>query len=145
MPRLVLDPNVLISALITRAAAPARLVLLWLNGAYDLIVSARLLDELERVLGRAKFARYATPEETTAYVSLFRDHALTVADPDVVDPVSRDPADDYLVALARAAGADALLSGDAHLAGLPATVCRVLTPRTAVELVEEIDEGHPPT
>ena len=138
MPRLVLDPNVLISALITPAGAPARLVLLWLSGAYDLIVSARLLDELERVLGRAKFARYATPEERTAYVSLFRDHALTVADPDVVDPVSRDPADDYLVALARAAGADAIVSGDQHLTSLSAEAFRVLTPREAVDLLERI-------
>jgi len=41
-------------------------------------------------------------------------------------------------------GAAALVSADAHLVDLPPRVCRVLTPRAAIELVEEIDEADPP-
>lgn len=52
-------------------------------------------------------------------MELARTRGLTVADPDVADPVSRDPADDYLVAL----------TGSARLVDLPPRLCRVLTPR----------------
>jgi uncharacterized protein len=48
--RAVLDPNVLISALIAPAGTPATLVASWLSGRFELVVSERLVGELERAL-----------------------------------------------------------------------------------------------
>lgn len=47
--------------------------------------------------------------------------------------MSRDPDDDYLIALARTARADALVSGDADLTDLDLTDLPVLTPRQFLE------------
>lgn len=64
---MVLDPGVLISARISSggAGAPAELLRAWLDGAFDLAVSEKLLDELERILQRQKFRRYTTIDETS--------------------------------------------------------------------------------
>jgi len=48
--RAVLDPNVLISALLSPAGAPAELFTRWFAGEFELVVSPALLEELERAL-----------------------------------------------------------------------------------------------
>jgi uncharacterized protein len=56
-----------------------------------------------------------------------------VSDPDDVTSVSTDPDDDYLVALARAAAVDALVSGDEDLTSLELADLRILTPRQVLD------------
>ncbi|HXF57959.1 MAG TPA: putative toxin-antitoxin system toxin component, PIN family [Actinomycetota bacterium] len=129
MPAAVLDPGVLVAALISPGGAPARLLLAWFEGYFELVVSPRLLEELERVLRRTKFRRYVTAAEVTEYVELLARRAVVVHDPAAAPPVTPDPGDDYLVALARAARADVLVSGDIHLTGLEDPEPPVLTPR----------------
>lgn len=53
--RIVLDTNVLVSALLTPDGVCARLLLLALDGRIVLVVDARILREYERVLRRPKF------------------------------------------------------------------------------------------
>jgi predicted nucleic acid-binding protein len=50
-------------------------------------------------------------------------------DPEITVGVTPDPGDDYLVALARAAKAHFLISGDPHLTELKQAHPPVLTPR----------------
>lgn len=116
--RAVLDPNVLISALLAPAGAPAKALRAWLQGVYELVVSPLLLAELERALAYPKLRSRVSPQEVAELVDLLRRHAVVVADPTGWSGVSSpDPGDDYLIALA--ATSDALLvSGDAHLLGL---------------------------
>ena len=59
----------------------------------------------------------------------FEDSALVLGDAPAQPGLTADPDDDYLVALAREAGADFLVSGDQHLTGLVDAVPPVLTPR----------------
>ena len=129
MLRVVFDPGVLVSALISRVGTPAALLREWLDGAFDLLVSPKVLAELEDVLLRPKFRRHFTIREASAFIALLRERAIEVADPDYVEPLTQDPADDYLVALARAAEADLLVSGDKHLTDLADPPVRVMTPR----------------
>jgi uncharacterized protein len=127
--RVVFDPGVLISAVISPTGPPAEALDAWRDGEFDLVVSPKLLDELEDVLLRAKFRAYASPEQVTAYVEALAAEALAFDDP--VDPprVASDPDDDYLIALARAARADLLVSGDRHLTDLADPPVRIVTPR----------------
>ena len=119
MPRAVLDTNVLVSALISPGGPSAALLLQLRAGAFELVASPTLLAELREVLGREKFRRYATEAEAIAYVDLIRREATILDDPAPSGrPLSVDPDDEYLVDLARAAAADVLVSGDAHLLGL---------------------------
>lgn len=123
VPRAVLDTNVLVSALISPSGGSARLLLELRSGAFELIVSPLLLAELREVLGRERFRRYVSEAEGDAYVEFVRSEAVVRADP-VASPgaLSADPDDEYLVDLARDAGADALVTGDGHLLDLRAII-----------------------
>jgi uncharacterized protein len=112
--RAVLDPNVLVSALLSPAGAPARALLAWVEGQYELVVSQRLLAELTRVLAYPKLRDRVDPHDAEEFVDWLSRLAMFATDP--ADPPVRaaDPNDDYLLALA--AGENALLvSGDKHL------------------------------
>ena len=113
--RAVLDPNVIISALLSPEGSPARALRGWQQGAFELVVSPLLLGELQRALAYPKLARRIPPEEAEAVVEWLRGSATVAPDPDHPPPVrSPDPGDDYLIALAAAQGA-LLVSGDDHL------------------------------
>jgi uncharacterized protein len=120
---------VLISGLISAKGAPRGLLWLWLDGSFELIVCPVLLAELERVLLRPKFGPYVTVQEVRAYVALLQRLSSVELDPEVTAGLTADPGDDYLVALARAAGAHVLISGDPHLTELKQARPPVLTPR----------------
>jgi len=92
-----------------------------------------LLAELDRVLRRPKFSRWIEPPQITALVDALEEAATLVPDPPAQPGLTADPGDDYLVALARAAGADCIVSGDAHLTGLVDARPPVLTPRAFVD------------
>jgi putative PIN family toxin of toxin-antitoxin system len=115
--RAVLDPNVLIAALLSAPGAPAQLVDRWLGGEFELVVSDALLAALERALAYPKLRRHVPPDEAAEFVALLRD-ALTL-EPDPPQPTRRsaDPGDDYLIALAEAERG-LLVTGDQHLLAL---------------------------
>jgi putative PIN family toxin of toxin-antitoxin system len=112
--RVVLDVNVLISALLSRAGAPGRLIALWLEGAFELVVSEELLAELVRALAYPKLREHISREDASDFIALLRATASMLAGAERPDPISRDPGDDYLVALAKAS-ASVLVSGDRDL------------------------------
>jgi putative PIN family toxin of toxin-antitoxin system len=116
--RAVLDPGVLVSALITPTGTPAKLLSAARGGSFELIVSPLLLDELRLVLRREKFRRYVDLDVVGQYIGLLRRDAATAADPKEPPPIRcTDPDDDYLIALAHSRSA-ALVSGDSHLLDL---------------------------
>ncbi len=118
--RAVLDANVLISALLSRTGAPARLLLAWQEGRFELIVSPHLLDELVRALAYPKLQRLVSASDAWAYVAWLSRSAVLARDPDGAPPIrSVDPGDDYLLSLAADQHA-VLVSGDNHLLALGA-------------------------
>ena len=132
--RVVLDANVLVSGLIARAGPPARLLELWLDGAFELIVSPKLLAETEKTLAAPKLFDRVTPEDVAELRDLLEQHAEKLDDQAITGPLrSVDPDDDYLLALAAAADAH-LVSGDRHLLDLAGSA-PVLTPRAFLELL----------
>jgi putative PIN family toxin of toxin-antitoxin system len=135
--RAVLDPNVLISAAISSAGAPREILAAWTQGRFELVASPLLLDELHDVLTRPRFRRWISTDTVAEYVEGLRDAALFAADPAAQPGLSPDPDDDYLIALARAAKADYLVSGDHHLTGLVDPVPPVLTPRQFRDRLDE--------
>jgi hypothetical protein len=115
--RAVLDPNILIAALLSPTGAPAQLVGRWLGGEFELVVSYALLAELERALAYAKLRKRVTPDETAELVALLSGGAALAPDPPKPARRSTDPDDDYLLALAEAERA-LLVTGDQHLLAL---------------------------
>jgi uncharacterized protein len=116
--RAILDPNVIISALLSREGTPAKVLRAWLEGRFDLVVSPLLLEELERALAHPKLADRISGEESAALIDWLGREAILVDDP-TEHPTTRseDPGDDYLLSLAEANRA-VLVSGDRHLLAL---------------------------
>jgi putative PIN family toxin of toxin-antitoxin system len=135
--RCVLDPGVLVAAIITPLGPPAQILRSARSGGIEVVVSPHLLSELAAVLSRDKLRRYVSADEASEYVEGLARLGITVADPPRQGRITRDPDDDYLVALARASGADVLVSGDRDLLEADVDVI-VLTPR---ELVRRLDSG----
>lgn len=113
--RAILDSNVLISAILSSGGSPARLLLAWQAGAFELIVSPALLVELARALTYPKLARLIPPADAEAFVAWISRSATLAMDPGTAPAIrSDDPDDDDLLALAIAERA-ILVSGDRHL------------------------------
>lgn len=117
MLRAVLDPNVLISATLSSAGAPAELVRRWLDGEFELIVSTALLHELDRALAYPKIRRRVPADDAKAFVELLEQSAELGDGAPAGSLHSRDPEDDYLLDLAAFADA-VLVSGDQDLLAL---------------------------
>lgn len=116
--RAVLDPNVWVAALLSPSGAPARIVRSWRVGAFDVVVSPLLLEELATVLAYAKIRTRVPAVEAASIVALVRLESLLVPDPEGPPSVRcADPDDDYLLALAEAHAAR-LVSGDRQLLAL---------------------------
>jgi len=134
--RAVLDVNVLISAILSPRGSPARLLLAWQAGAFELVESPALLAELARALAYPKLARLIPAADAAAFVTWIADSAVLAADPATAPLVrSIDPNDDYLVALAWSERA-VLVSGDGHLTVLADR----LPVRTPAEFLAALDE-----
>jgi putative PIN family toxin of toxin-antitoxin system len=112
--RVVADSNILISAFL-RGGKPLEVLELARAGQIELAVSNAILDETSRVL-REKFA---VPDGD---VQEFREQILSFAkhvEPtEALDVVPDDKTDNRIVECAVAAGAETIVSGDAHLISL---------------------------
>jgi putative PIN family toxin of toxin-antitoxin system len=124
--RVVLDTNILVSALLWRGA-PYRCLLVLQAGLADLILSPPILEELKAILA-AKF-RHTVAEADDA-VELIRSAAEMVEISGRLRAVPNDPSDDKFIETAQAGRADVLVSGDRHLLDLgPAADIPVITAR----------------
>lgn len=133
--RVVIDPNVLVSAAIANGA-PRRIIEFTAAGLIQMISCPRLHEELEGVLARERFLQWRAREQLDQFVADLRVLAHQSPDPADVPAATRDPNDDYLVALARAAGADVLCSGDADLADV--TVVSVRSPQALLDRIRSV-------
>lgn len=108
---MVIDTNVLISALLAGKSLPAHLIVLWREGRFDLLTSANQLDELVRVTRYPKIRERLAPALAGRLINELRDIAVEVKSLPIVT-VSIDPYDNYLLAMAAAGSADFLVTGD---------------------------------
>ncbi len=143
----MLDPGVLISGAISSRAAPREILVAWHAGSFEMIVSTKLLYEMQEVLSRDKFRRYLSVQEVGEFVLWLEDGATVAADPEMgSSAITRDPKNDYLAALASSERTDFLVSGDPHLLDLehiatsdPGGQVRILTPREFLRESEKSD------
>jgi putative PIN family toxin of toxin-antitoxin system len=109
--RVICDTNVLISALISDKSPPADVLRLWRRGRFELLVSLDLFEEIHRVPRTARIRARIKPAKIGRLVNEVRVNALVMGGLEPIDK-SRDPFDNYLLALAEAGKADFLVTGD---------------------------------
>lgn len=113
--RVVVDANVHVSALIG-TGPPARIIEFWQSQrAFDLVICPDLVGEIRRACGRTRLRTRIPEADVSVYLLMLGTHAIQMPNPESVEETTRDRNDDYLVALARAANADLIISGDRDL------------------------------
>jgi uncharacterized protein len=128
-PRVVLDTNVVLSALLFGGGSAARLRAGWQSGRFVPVASTATAQELVRVLAYPKF-RLPADEQTELladFIPWVQAVAIPNPPPDV--PRCRDPHDPKFLHLAAAGKARALVSGDRDLLALAGArgVCPILS------------------
>jgi uncharacterized protein len=134
----VVDTNVLIAALLWRGP-PHALLEQVRAGAVSLVSSPALLAELADVIGRAKFDAILVKTGTSRERSLaeVRQLAEVIEPPPLPQPVCRDSDDDQVLALAIAAKAELIVSGDDDLLSLSSFEgIPIVAPAEAVRMIE---------
>jgi putative PIN family toxin of toxin-antitoxin system len=122
--KVVLDTNLLVAAAYAPGSASRRIVEACLRGELTAVISAALRREYEHILPRA----VRSPEGLELLRRLL-EQATVVEPAEVPRVVPADPDDDKLLALAVAAGAEALISNDGHLLALdPFGAVRIVRP-----------------
>ncbi len=135
--RLVVDTNVLLSAVMSSGTPSARIFALWRSRKFDLLTAAEQIEEIALVTRYPKILARLAPALAGRLVNQLRDAAIVVQNLPRAD-VASDPFDTYLLALAEAGQADFLVTGDKALLGLKRyKSTRIVASSTLLELLKE--------
>ena len=134
--RVVLDTNVLVSAMLSGGGAPDMVLQLVLMGELTLLADSRILAEYDEVTARPRFG--FDEEERRALLEVLAD----LAEPVIARPTALalpDPDDRVFVEVALAGGAEALVTGNArHFRPRGGRLSvPVLTPRQLVDRLRQ--------
>jgi uncharacterized protein len=109
--RVVLDTNIIVSALIAPAGKPAAIIGAWLDGKFTLLTCATQLDELRSALQKPRVAELVKPHKAGRLVNQVKKLAEDIAPLPRVER-SPDPTDNFLLGLSEGGKADYLVTGD---------------------------------
>ncbi|MGH9919758.1 MAG: putative toxin-antitoxin system toxin component, PIN family [Nitrososphaerales archaeon] len=116
MTRVVIDTNVLVSAIIN-GGKPRRLLRLVLRGrGHSAVASREMLAELADVLAREKFS--LTPRQIARFLTIYTGRSEVVDLNRLVSAVDVDPDDDIVLSTAVNGRAALIATGDKHLLAL---------------------------
>lgn len=135
--RVLLDTNILISALMARGTPPDRIYRHWKDARFDLVACERQLEEIRRVSRRPYFRDRLKSSEVGRLVNDIRRLAL-MSEPLHTVTRSPDPNDDFLLAVAESASVDFLVTGDKSdlLALHTHRTTRIVTARLFADLLD---------
>lgn len=109
--RVVLDTNVLISALLVQNGPPGEIFRAWTEGRFSLLTCKPQLSEMRVTLRKPALCSRIRPHDAGRLLNDLKHFA------EVVGPLPRverspDPEDDFLLAMSQAGRADYLVTGD---------------------------------
>ena len=120
MLKVVIDINLFVSGVISKKGNPARLLQLWYDRAFLVVISEQMVEELRRVLRypRIRNKYNLKDEEIEQVVGMIKKFAIVLPDIIELDVIKDDPDDNKVLACALAVKADYIVSGDSHLLDL---------------------------
>ena len=132
MIRVVLDTNIIVSALLQPLGPPARVFVLAIGGSIQLCVSGNIYAEYEEVISRPRFQR--SNEVVKAALQTIREKGIWVRPTEVVQACS-DPDDNIFLECAQAARADYLVTGNLKHFPISWESTKIVTPRYLLDVI----------
>jgi putative PIN family toxin of toxin-antitoxin system len=134
--RVVLDSNILFSALISPHGPPHAIYQAWRQRRFELVTATIQLDEIRRASRYPKFRSILQPHRVGRMLNELQ--GAIVLSRLSGEFETDDPFDEWLLALADAAGADYLITGDKRsglLARRRVGTARIVTARVFCETI----------
>jgi len=133
--RVVVDTNILLSALPSGRGPPAQIVDAWHAEGFELVSSLDQIDEFKRVTRYPKVRLYLSHATVGRVVNRLRQAEMLLTRM-TIRAEAPDPGDSYLIAIAIAGGADFLVTGDKPLLSLKRIgTTKVVSPRRFVTML----------
>jgi len=114
----VLDANTIASGLLgirNPDSIPGSLLRLWRKGAFILVTSTHIRDEVRNLLHKPYFTRHLTPQEISRIQALLQFQAKQALITEDVQHVTTSPEDDLALATALSTKVDYFVTGDGPL------------------------------
>lgn len=108
--RVVLDTNILFSALISPHGAPDRIYRAWRAAQFEIVTSRIQLEEIRRASHYPKLKAILQPAKVGTMINNLQ--RAIVLDPLTISEETDDPDDAFLLQMALAGQADFLVTGD---------------------------------
>ena len=108
--RVVLDTNILLSALISPSGPPDAIYRAWRSGVFDLVTSEHQLEELRRASRYPKLRARLKPRDVGTLINYLRQTLVLERLETAIE--AADPNDSFLLAMAVESDADYLVTGD---------------------------------
>jgi uncharacterized protein len=132
MIRVVLDTNIVVSALLQPLGPPAQVFLLALDGTVQMCVSGSIFAEYDEVIRRPRFRR--SEDTILSVLDTIRRKAFWVK-PTASVRACLDPDDDMFLECAQASGAAFLVTGNIRDFPTQWVGAEIVTPRRFLEIV----------
>jgi putative PIN family toxin of toxin-antitoxin system len=142
MTRVVLDTNLVVSAILSPEGKPARILKMAFDGKFDIALSSAMLEEITLVLNYQKIRKLLTKrgirlEEIKDVLRKIVRMALMTPGKLDIDLIDRDPSDNMVLACAVEGRADFVVSGDRHLTDIVSFEgVSIVNPDTFLKLIE---------
>ena len=133
----VIDTNIIISALCSRKGASFRLISLLEYGRYDINISVPLILEYESILTRNLKKLFLNKKD----IDIFLDYICSIGKKFNIfylwRPFLKDPKDDFILELAYTSGSNFIISyNKKDFKGIEKFGIKVLTPKEFLEVLE---------
>jgi putative PIN family toxin of toxin-antitoxin system len=139
--RIILDTNILLSALLSPHGPPAKLLDAWESKKFDLVACDALIVELREVAARPFFRARLRPGTAAMLADGLREFSLffpKVPTGRAAPHFAPDPKDSYLLALAEVSHSDFLVTGDKELLTLGRQkLTRIVTASAMVQILSQ--------
>jgi len=140
MIRVVLDTNIIVSALLQPLGPPAQVFLLAIGGSIQLCITGDVFAEYEEVIRRPRFRR--DEEVITATLQTIRERSFWVKSTETIR-VCADPDDDIFLECAQAARATYVVTGNSKHFPTSWLGTKIVTPRAFLEIMPGETEEVP--
>ena len=116
----VIDTNLFVSGLFSKATVSARLQDCWINSDFVLVTSVEIIKEINRVFHYPRIQQQFNPDEENVrrFFRLIFRKAIITKDKYKTDRITADPTDNKFLACALEGEADYVVSRDPHLRNL---------------------------